>query len=438
MFNKEPNIDIVFRNGLKNLEVLPPSDVWDNISPMPVRNQRYRVVMRIAAGIAVLVTLTLLASWFFRTTGDTSAVPELALAADDKQPVTVTPAEVTPAALPADKTASREITKTAPVTLKEENIAAVPVEAPDASTLVADLVQPDESVTEDKTLPFPEDEITIIANGRLTGQDKYSEQALASVKPQTVEQRFQVGASLSPSMGFSPGGQNTRLAELMSSEKLKPSYTTGLTFGYKISKRLTIQSGIELASVGQTITGIDVFAGLSDFYAVKGNYLYSVETASGTILAGNTDLYLADNQSRVGTLIPGNMADPSKYNLTRVGNNIHQVFRYLELPVVLRYKVIDRKVGLNFSGGMAYGYLVENFAYTRDGSDLIPVGHTEGVNVHSLSSQLGLGMEYNISSNVLFNFEPVVKYYVTPVSNLSGSLYKPYSFGFFSGFFFKF
>jgi hypothetical protein len=132
------------------------------------------------------------------------------------------------------------------------------------------------------------------------------------------------------------------------------------------------------------------------------------------------------------------MADPSKYNLTQIGDNIHQVFRYLELPVLLRYKIIDRRVDLNFSGGMSYGFLVDNFAYTREGSEMIPVGHTEGVNVHSLSSQVGLGMEYNISPSVSFSFEPLLKYYVTPVSDLSGALYKPYSFGFFSGFFFKF
>jgi hypothetical protein len=66
------------------------------------------------------------------------------------------------------------------------------------------------------------------------------------------------------------------------------------------------------------------------------------------------------------------------------------------------------------------------------------VGRTEGVNVHSISSQLSLGMEYNISTNISFNLEPVFKYYVTPVSALSGTLYKPYSIGFFSGVFFKF
>jgi hypothetical protein len=87
---------------------------------------------------------------------------------------------------------------------------------------------------------------------------------------------------------------------------------------------------------------------------------------------------------------------------------------------------------------MSYGYLVNNFAYANDGANMIPVGHTEGVNVHSISSQLGLGMEYNISTNISFNLEPVFKYYVTPINNLSGTLYKPYSVGFFSGVFFKF
>lgn len=132
------------------------------------------------------------------------------------------------------------------------------------------------------------------------------------------------------------------------------------------------------------------------------------------------------------------MADPSKYRLTQVGSDIRQVFRYLELPVLLRYKLIDRKVGLNVSGGVAYGLLVGNSAFTGEGSDLIRVGHTEGVNSFNLSSQLGLGMEYNITKKIIFNLEPVFRYYVTPLSDISGSLYKPYSVGFSSGFFVKF
>jgi len=438
MFEKEPNIDIVFRNGLKNMEVLPPADVWDNIPPMPVRNHGYRFAMRIAAGVAVLVALTLLASSYFRTNNGSANITELAMATDGLLPESVPRARVyTPAGAEASP-ASRNIARPAQAVRENETIVAGTADIPVATALLSDFRQPQESIKENNTLPVSTDEITVIVSPSMTGRKDIPSQAAVPARTAPSALRFEIGASVSPTMGFSAANSNTRLAELIGSEQTRPTYSTGLTFGYKISPRLTIQSGIGLSSVGQTISDIEVFAGLSDFYAVKGAYLYSVETASGTILAGNTDLYLTDNANRVSTTIPGNMADPSKYDLTQVSDNIHQVFRYLELPLIIRYKVIDQKVGLNFSGGLSYGYLVDNFAYASDGANMIPVGHTDGVNIHSISSQLGLGMEYNISTNISFNLEPVFKYYVTPVSNLSGTLYKPYSVGFFSGVFFKF
>ncbi len=100
MFDKEPNIDIVFRNGLKNFEVLPPSDVWDNISPMPARTPKYGVVMGIAAGISVLISLTLFASWYFRNNADTGVNTELAMTTGDQLPVTKTPAAISKPVIP--------------------------------------------------------------------------------------------------------------------------------------------------------------------------------------------------------------------------------------------------------------------------------------------------------------------------------------------------
>ena len=434
MFEREPNIDIVFRNGLKNLEVLPPADVWDHIPPVPVRQSRFRVVTGIAAGIAALVSLTLLASWYLRNNETGIQLAELTLASGEPQAIRIDGTASTPvpvnAGLPgAEAAIPRSVNDRA-----DEKMLIVPAEEP--MRLLADADMNLAKGKDDRTLPVSGDDITVITSGMLTGKDEVQSLTLAPVTHNAVAQRFLVGASMSPTMGFSSGAEDLRLSDLMNGEKSRPTLATGLTFGYKISDRLTIQSGIGLSSIGQTITGVDVFAGLSDFYAVKSSYLYSVETSSGLILAGNTDLYLADNHDRVGTLVQG--ADPSKYQLTQVGDDIRQVFRYLELPLMLRYKVIDSKLGLNLSGGFAYGLLVDNMAYTGTGSDMVPVGHTEGINMHNLSSQLGLGMEYNISSKISFNLEPVFKYYVTPISDIYGSFYKPYSLGVWSGFYFKF
>lgn len=435
MFEREPNIDIVFRNGLKNMEVLPPADVWDNIPPMPVRTSRFRIITGIAAGVAALVSLTLLATWYIRSNTVGNTQTELILAGGELQAVTIDGKATLADVPPAEESARIVTMQAAPPEHGSEAALTLPTGELLPLLASADLTLAHEKKTE--SLPVSPGDITIIASGQMTGAADGLAKTLTPAAVESTGKRFLVGASVSPAMGLSPGGQDMRLSELMNSEKSRPSYSTGLTFGYKISDRLTIQSGIGLASIGQTITGVDVFAGLSGFYAVKSSYLYSVETASGLILAGNTDLYLADSKDRVGSLIQGN-ADPSKYQLNQVGDDIRQVFRYLELPLVLRYKVIDSKVGLNLSGGVAYGLLVDNMAYTGEGSDMITVGHTEGIHPHSLSSQLGLGMEYNISKKVSFNLEPVFRYYMTPLSDISGPLYKPYSLGVFSGFFFKF
>lgn len=434
MFNREPNIDIVFRNGLKDLEVLPPSDVWDNIPPMPVRRSLLRTVTSVAAGVAALVSLALVAGWYLRSNETGTRMAEMTIPSGDRQAIRIisTPTDA------AEETAVRSAPPEAAMTVVrdiDKGIATAPrALADDQQLLLAGMT--DTGRESEESITFSSDEITVIKAGRLSGAVNTAMPELASVSSREDGQRFMVGASLSPSVGLSPQGQSVRLAELMNSEKARPSYTTGLTFGYRISDRLTIHSGIGLSSLGQTISDVDVFAGLSDFYAVKSNYLYSVETASGMIRAGNTDLYLTDAGNRVGSLVQG--ADPSKYNLTQVGSDIRQVFRYLELPLLLRYKVIDGRMGLNLSGGVAYGLLVDNAAYTGQGSDIIRVGHTEGVNPYNFSSQLGLGMEYSISTNVSFNFEPVFRYYMTPLSDISGALYKPYSLGIYSGLFFKF
>ena len=436
MFDKEPNIDIVFRNGLKDLEVLPPAVVWASIPAMPVTRRRFGMVFRVAASIAALLTLSLVASWFSGNNGGVTRGPELASIFNDAEISGVAELQKPSAIL---RNLSGVVPVSTPVAMPEreeetavENSASLPLPA-----LALNHDETDKSGFQTTNTRTTEDAIIVIPN-RISAFPDQTGQLALMVPNKTGDERFSLGASLSPSMGFSGAPEDIHLAELLSSEKGVPTYSTGLTFAYKLSPRFSIQSGIGVASLGQVVTGIDVFAGLSEFYSVKGSYLYRVETSSGIVVSGNTDLYLTDSKNRVGTFIPGGMADPSKYPLTQVDDKIHQVFRYLEVPLLVRYKVIDRNIDMNLSGGMSYGFLVQNSAFAMDGNNMIPIGHTEGVNIHTFSSQVGLGMEYNFSKVISFNIEPVFKYYLTPLSNLSGALSRPYSFGLLSGFFIRF
>lgn len=436
MFDKEPNIDVVFRNGLKDLEVLPPVGVWASIPAMPVTRRRFGMVFRVAASIAALLTLSLVASWFSGNNGGVTRGPELASIFNDSEISGV-------AELQEPSAIIRNLSEVTPVNTlvampeREEETA---VENSASLTLPALAMSQDESdkAGSQTTNPHTTEDAIIVIPDRISAFPDQTRQLAQMVPNKTGDERFFLGASLSPSMGFSGTTEDIHLAELLSSEKGVPTYSTGLTFAYKLSPRFSIQSGIGVASLGQVVNGIDVFAGLSEFYAVKGSYLYRVETSSGIIVSGNTDLFLTDSKNRVGTFVPGGMGDPSKYPLTQVDDKIHQVFRYLEVPLLVRYKVIDRDIDMNLSGGMSYGFLVQNSAFAMDGNNMIPIGHTEGVNVHTFSSQVGLGMEYSFSKVISFNVEPVFRYYLTPLSNLSGTLTRPFSFGLLSGFYIRF
>ncbi|MGB4292793.1 MAG: hypothetical protein WBJ37_07905, partial [Bacteroidales bacterium] len=53
------NIDLAFRNGLKDHGVLPPEDVWENVSrSLPERRRRIIPALMRAAAFATLVLST--------------------------------------------------------------------------------------------------------------------------------------------------------------------------------------------------------------------------------------------------------------------------------------------------------------------------------------------------------------------------------------------
>ena len=61
MDNRGANIDIVFRNGLKDFEVLPPPDTWSNIQPAIKTGRGSFIFLKTAALIAVILTVSFFA-----------------------------------------------------------------------------------------------------------------------------------------------------------------------------------------------------------------------------------------------------------------------------------------------------------------------------------------------------------------------------------------
>jgi hypothetical protein len=114
---------------------------------------------------------------------------------------------------------------------------------------------------------------------------------------------------------------------------------------------------------------------------------------------------------------------------------IEQYFQYLELPFLLRYKIIDRKLGVNLLGGVSTNILVGNRVSLTSGNKTSNIGTSQDIRNFNYMGNMGLGFDYNISRNLLFTVEPQFKYFLNSINQSSSKLIanRPYMLGMFTG-----
>jgi hypothetical protein len=438
MFDREPNIDIVFRNGLKDLEVLPPSDVWDEMPPVTVSHRPSKIVYAAVAGLAMIISISAALSALFRTDNarqsDLAAnIPGASFTGTNAYRNSGVSIEPETKQAKIIRPVFNEVAESNPVA--SGSVSTLPVEQPAEPAAMNEL--PDNASAGNHDSEKRVNLSGLFASGSF-GNANINIIPVETRETKSKSSNFMIGGSLAPAMSIISDGGNRETKKLLTTENSMPELSAGLSVRYKISSRFSIQTGVGVTSLGQIVKGIDVYSGLSNYYSAKGKFNYVVQTASGQVIASNTDIRISDASSnRVGSVI-SEVIDPSKLPLSYINDDLKQRFRYLEVPLIARYKLIDRRVDMNLCGGISYGYLIENVAFaTEDGKD-VKVGYTEGVNKNSISSQLGFGMEYNISKSISFNLEPVVRYYITPFSDASSTITRQYSFGIFSGLFYRF
>jgi hypothetical protein len=440
MSEKGANIDLLFRNGLKDYEVLPPPGVWDKVLSALKTKSRPLILLRVAAVITILLSISFLTYRWNTEMSDMSSGSAMAFNIPASSPVITVPTVNSPYS-PAKKYI--QVKNSSGVPIKTDNQATFPMES--VTTPSPDQIM---KVREIKNLSVTKNETTI--GYLLTPPNSWKGNSMKISYPELQYfpeniitkpmNRWSVTAMASPTYysGFSSASDELS-KQLMATEQPLISYSGGVAFSYKISKRFTIQSGLYYSSLGQTVDGINSFDGFQKYNSSKGDHNFEVPTTSGTVYINNPDIFLtSDGTNRVITAYSTDLFDPKKASLQYLNNTISQNFSYLELPVVLRYKIVDKMIGINLIGGLSYNLLVNNSVYTMIDGNKYSIGKTQGLNPLTLSSSLGMGMEYNFSEKLSLNLEPTFRYYLNPFSVTTGSFIHPYTFGIFSGVSYKF
>jgi hypothetical protein len=439
MDERGANIDVVFRNGLKDYEVLPPPDVWKNIYPAVRKKQRPFVILRAAAMIAVILSLSFLAyRWSAKISNGLSS-NDIVIKPESEAPVTDNPVQMLIADAGNTFAPDNDSWNTLPSD-QPENLIVI-----DKKTNFTQSIEY-KSVTSGIPISVkPEDRDSFqsgfIQSGYSISPEEEAPQYLPDSQSEKKTERWSIAALVSPTYNMKiKSGNNEYANQLLADDKTMLSYSGGVALSYKINRRISVQSGLYYSTFGHELSGITAFSGFRDYNQVKGEHTFEVLTASGTVYTDNTDIFLSTGRIKNSaiTSYTGDVPETVKAGLQYLGNSLHQNFSYLELPFILRYKVIDKTIDFNIIGGLSSNLLVANAVFAKSDDGKYAIGETDDLNPLTFSSSIGMGLEYNLSKNLSLNMEPTFRYYLNSSSVIPGMKLHPYSFGIFSGLSYKF
>jgi hypothetical protein len=207
------------------------------------------------------------------------------------------------------------------------------------------------------------------------------------------------------------------------------NFSYGVQVSYAINDRLSLRSGVSNVDLGYTTGGVELATG-------------PVAVALSSVDYGGRSVVLtALDRGTLSNLPPPQGGEGLFGGLTpkSTGGNaeLSQNLSYYEVPLELKYALLNKRFGVNMIGGISTLFLGDNEISVQDGTFKDVLGGANNLNSVSFSTNIGLGFDYKISKRLKFNVEPMFKYQLNPYSDSSVD-FKPYYFGVYSGLSFKF
>ncbi|MEE9463573.1 MAG: outer membrane beta-barrel protein [Bacteroidales bacterium] len=460
MSRRKNKTDQQFREQLRHFEAGPPDQVWHGIASALHSDKRKRQVLwvsRIAASIAVLLALG--TTWFLlREPPENQLVTRETQEAGTRDETGTTMAVIpdTMAVIPDDKAVIPVTRAEIPEITGEMN------DQTEGNLADADYADYAEVVPGDR--PYM-DQLNTVPPRSATGlQTDYPGTILAVLYPSTVpdenegidvfdewgddritsHDKWGVGTQVSPIYSYRnlevSDGSAPSASYYNDVEDGIVSYAGGVNVHYTLLKRLSVQSGLYYSSMGMKV-GNAYYASLdskNSFMDATSTIQASINNSTGIIetQVGLDNVYAANTVPQAGLELTSQYARANSSNAPE--GEILQQFEYLEVPLILRYRVIDRRLGFHFLGGLSSNFLVGNSAYYLDGGNKEQIGTTGNLRPVNYSSVVGLGVDYSISRRFHVNLEPTFRYYLNSIN--TGSMIKshPYTIGFYTGLLYTF
>lgn len=235
-----------------------------------------------------------------------------------------------------------------------------------------------------------------------------------------VINRWQLNPNVAPVYfnSFGKGSSiHSQLAENDKTGEVNMSY--GINVSYAVNNKLSIKSGINRVNLGYNTNDIIIY-----------------ENVTGT--NNNSDLFRnikpKENLPQLSFVSGNDFAFAQSPSIVPNESNVllNQEMTFYEIPLELKYKLSDKKLGFSVVGGFSTFILNDNKVFYELRSETTELGEATNINDVSYSANVGFGLNYNISKTMSLNLDPMFKYQINTFNNTSGD-FKPYFIGIYSG-----
>ncbi|MFD2517419.1 hypothetical protein [Salinimicrobium flavum] len=427
---EKKHIDRLYQEKFRDFEATPNEAVWRSISAKLQEQERRKPIVlplwsRIAGVAAVLSILLMISQWIlpFQSTPIVASEEVEENTGNEngfRFPLANNFFDFGEGADEQDEKATVETTREK-ITAGKTEEQVVSLNTPSAKQAIS---VKDNEVATTETGEKPEKEKSLLIKDPSIIEEllKEAEEEVVSSLPKNT---FEISTHAAPIYygNFGKGNFIDPRFNNYSSEG-EVSYSYGINIAYSISDKIKIRSGVNKVNMSYNTRGIQ-------YNAVVGPMAISAVT-----LNEKGGEMMVTQPVAIGT--PAQPAPSTNKTAAESlnGGLLNQKMGFIEVPVEMMYNVIDKRFELNIIGGASTLFLDEN-KVSLDSGELSATGKANNLNDISFSTNIGLGLDYNLSEKFKLNLEPMLKYQINTFNSASSDS-QPYYFGIYSGFSFKF
>ncbi|AZQ43219.1 outer membrane beta-barrel protein [Nonlabens ponticola] len=199
----------------------------------------------------------------------------------------------------------------------------------------------------------------------------------------------------------------------------------GVAVDYNISSRLSVRTGVHQMNVAYNTNNVSYSTPISAI-AVAGSAPGRSYNPGDVNRANAIPIDNTFSQELV-----------SNNNFGGFQGELSQQLGYVEVPLELKYRLVDSKLGINVLGGFSALFLTDNEVNISGNGRRLELGEDRNFQDFNQSANFGLGLDYQFTNKLGLSIEPTFKYQLNALRNDAAD-FRPYTIGVYTGLMYRF